>query len=67
MATREEWERFMRPMPYEDDISMWIDASMEERAHAFIGLLGLVDAIGHFPLKEELPVVFSPRRRPTST
>jgi hypothetical protein len=53
----------MRPMPEEDDISQWIDATMEERAHAFLGLLGLVDAIGRYPPKDDLPVVFPPRRR----
>ena len=59
-------DRYLRPLPEEDDISRWIDATMEERGNALAGLLGLVDAIGHFPPKEDLPVVFPPRREPVS-
>lgn len=58
-----EMLRRLRPLPEEDDISEWIDASMEKRARTMIDLLLLVDAIGHYPEKEPLPVVFPPRGR----
>ncbi len=57
-----DMQKFLRPMPEEDDVSRWIDATDEERSHAFLDLLTLVDVIGHFPPKEDLPVAFPPRR-----
>jgi hypothetical protein len=56
-------DRFLRPLSEEDDISEWVTATMAERGRALAGLLGLVDAIGHYPPKPDLPVVFPPRRR----
>ena len=56
--------RRLRPMPEEDDISEWIDASMEKRAATFVALLGFVGAVGRYPEKEPLLVVFPPRRTP---
>jgi hypothetical protein len=55
--------REMRPLPEEDDISQWIDATMEERGRTLAGLLGFVDAVGHYPPKEDLRIVFPPRDR----
>ena len=48
----------LAPLPEEDDLTYWKHASLEERGRALAGLLGLVDAIGHFPPKPGLPQVF---------
>ncbi|MBI2761261.1 MAG: hypothetical protein HYX51_07540 [Chloroflexi bacterium] len=61
--TKRDLGRDMRPMPEEDDISQWIDATMEERGRALASLLGFVDAVGRYPAKDDLLVVFPPRRR----
>lgn len=55
-----DMQKFLRPMPEEDGINQWIDATDEERSRVFLGLLGLISAIGHYPPKEDLPVVFPP-------
>lgn len=48
----------LTPLPEEDDVTYWKHASLGERGQALAGLLGLVDAIGHFPPKPELAQVF---------
>jgi hypothetical protein len=58
-----DMQKYLRPLPEEDDISMWIDATMEERGRTLADLLTLVDAIGNFPPKEDLPVVFPSLRK----
>lgn len=63
MMAESEMLRRLRPLPEEDDISEWIDASMEKRGQTLVMLLGLSGAVGHYPEKLPLPVVFPPRRR----
>lgn len=48
----------LAPLPEEDDLTYWKHAGLEERGRALADLLGLADAIGHFPPKPELPQVF---------
>ncbi len=61
-----DMQKYLRPMPEEDDVSRWVNATDEERGQTLLDLLTLVDAIGHFPPKEDIPVVFPPRRQPVN-
>lgn len=49
--TRERAARFLRPMPYEDDLTEWKQATLEQKGEALAGLLRLVKAIGNYPPK----------------